>query len=322
MTENVKSAAYNNLLDQNNKVFGSNDGQFVDADQQILNFARDDVHKNISTQRPTRLYGPLASYVKSIAQISCGSIRGTCWLVSKRLVITNFHIYMMINKEREDTQNPNLPIYVSFDFLHHDPTQGVVTVEVDEEQDPDLENLQLDYKFLCLKEDESLNGRPLLGSIVRGRRLEEGRVIIIGHPGGEEMHEETCVVVSNHSWREKLNARHGAHTGVHMTNTDLLNATEGYKECLPYDTSLFCGASGSPGSPDMNGNIVAMHAQGYVLPTMKGRRCSLMEFGLQFNAICKDIKRKYSENAVEELFPNYNLDTDGQTMYDHPMEVD
>ena len=73
---------------------------------------------------------------------------------------------------------------------------------------------------------------------------------------------------------------------------------------------------------DLNGNIVAMHAQGYVLPTLEGTRCSLMEFGLQFNAICKDIKRKYSENVVEKLFPNYNLDIDGQAICDHPMVVD
>ena len=272
---------------------------------------------------PARLYEPLASYFRSIAQISCGSIRGTCWLVSKRLVITNFHIFMMINKEREDTKYPNLPIYVLFDFLYPDKTQNAVTVEVevDEEHDPEIENSQLDYKFLRLKENEGLNDRTRLGPIVRSRPLEEGRVMIIGHPGGKEMHEETCVVVSNHSWRETLGARHGIHTGVHMTNTELLGATKRYKECLPYDTSLFCDASGSPVF-DLNGNIVAMHAQGYVLPTLEGRRCSLMEFGLQFNAICKDIERKYCGNVVEELFPCHNLGIDGRTICDHPMDVD
>ena len=323
MTENVKSAAYNNLLDQNNKIFGNNNGQFVDGDQHILNLARDDVHKNISTQMPARLYEPLATYFRSIAQISCGSIRGTCWLVSKRLVITNFHIYMMINKEREDSQNPSLPIYVLFDFLYPDKTQDAVTVkvEVDEEHDPEIENSQLDYKFLSLKENEDLNDRIRLGPIVRSRPLEEGRVMIIGHPGGKEMHEETCVVVSNHSWRKTLGARHGVHTGVHMTNTELLEATERYKDCLPYDTSLFCGACGSPVF-DLKGNIVAMHAQGYVLPTLEGSRCSLMEFGLQFIAICEDIRRKYSRNVVEELFPNYNLGIDGHAVDEHPMDVD
>ena len=315
MSENVKSTAYNNLLDQNNKLFGNRDGEFVDENQQILNFARDDVHKNTSTKKPARLNEQLAVYYKSIAKILCGSVCGTCWLVSERLVITNFHIYMMINKEREDTQNPNLPIYAIFDFLKSGQ-EDFHGVKIDEKYNPNIEYSQLDYIFLHLNENERLNGRVPLGRIVRSRPLEEGLVIITGHPGGEEMLEETCVVVSKHSWREKLNVRQGVHTSVYMTNEELLEATDMYKECLPYDTSHFCGSSGSPVF-DLNGNIVAMHAQGYVLPISKKRKYSLMEFGLQFNAICEDIKRKHGENVVRNLFPFHNLAID-----EVPMEED
>ena len=304
MTANVKSSAYENLLNpQNNNKFGRNDGKFVDTDTQIFNFARDEVFKNFSTKKPAILHEHLASYIRSIGQISCGRIRGTCWLVNDTLVITNFHVYMMINHERDELQNLNLPITVTFDYFYSAQTEHFVTVEVDEGRDPQLENPHLDYKFLCLRENEGLRDRVRLGTIVRSCPLHEGLVIIVGHhPAGSKMQEETCVVVRNHLWREKLQQRHAICAGVHMTTAEILESNERFRECLPYDTSLFSGASGSPVF-DLNGNIVAMHTQGYTLE-VQGRKCSLMEFGVQFNAICEDMRQRY--NVVEQLFPNYN----------------
>ena len=320
MLTNVKSSAYKNLLSQDKYKDVGNDGKFVDGnpddDQQIFNFARDDISKNASTKRPAVLLDRLCSYIRSIGQISCGRIVGTCWLVTETMVITNHHVCMMIKSERNEVQNPNLPITVSFDYLYPSKREHVVAVEVDEERDPELENSGLDYKFLRLKEDEGLRDRVPLGPIVRSRQLQEGLVIIMGHPEGREMHEETCVVVSSYSWREKLRHRqekfrqrqrdNGIYVSLHMTNDQLLRSAERYRAqgCLSYDTSLFSGASGSPVF-DLNGNIVAMHTQGYTLD-VNGRKCSLMEFGVQFNAICEDMRRRNLE-LVEELFPNYNL---------------
>jgi hypothetical protein len=213
--------------------------------------------------------------------------------------------------------NPNLPIEVSFDCLDARRPEDVRTVEVDEEhdpedpEDPELESSCLDYKFLRLRENEALTGRDGLGPIVRNRSLQEGLVIIVGHPAGsEEMQQETCVVVRNQSWREQLQQRHHR-TGLHMTNEDRLRANS-YQEqgCLPYDTTLFSGASGSPVF-DMNGNIVAMHTQGYTL-NVQGAKCSLMEFGVQFNAICEDMKRR--NIVVEQYFPDYNLENHEERM--------
>ena len=327
MTRNVKSSAYKNLLNPKNKdELKEHEGKFVDEaeedheqilnDTQILNFARDDLFKNASTNMPTRLFEPLSSYVRSIGQISCGSIRGTCWLVTDMLVITNHHVYMAMNTERIERQDPNLPITVSFDYLRPQQREHAVTVEIDEEQDPQLENPHLDYKFLRLQEDEGLNDRVWLGPIVRNRSLQEGLVIIVGYPGGKEMQAETCVVVRNHLWREQLEQRHTElqrmhqDPGLHMANEDMLRANRFQEQgCLPYDTTLFRGASGSPVF-DLNGNIVAMHTQGYCL-NVGGGQCSLMEFGVQFNAICEDLR---SRNLVENYFPNYNLDRNQEPM--------
>ncbi|CAB4015268.1 Hypothetical predicted protein [Paramuricea clavata] len=231
------------------------------------------------------------------------------------LGITNYHVYMLINTEREKQQNPNLPITVSFDYLRSGQTEHVVTVEVDEEQDPQLGDSRLDYKVLRLKECESIQDRVPLGSIVRNRQLQEGLVIIVGHPEGNEMEEETCVVVSSYSWREKLKQRHNKcierhinnpNPSLHMTNDQLLRSAEKYKDCLPYDTMLFTGASGSPVF-NLNGDIVAMHTQGYTL-NVEGGQCSLMEFGVHFKAIWEDMKSKERHHDVEQLFPNYNLE--------------
>ncbi len=306
MTRNVKSSAYKNLLSLSEK--SKNDGKFVDADQQIINVARDDLTKNKSTKMPAILLRVLGSYIKSIGRISCGSKVGTCWLVTNMMVITCHHVYSMFIVER--LLNPNLPIEVSFNCFDARRPEDVRTVEVDEEHDPELESSYLDYKFLRLKENEALTGRDGLGPIVRNRSLQEGLAIIVGHPAGKEMHEETCVVVRNHSWREQLQQRHHR-TGLHMTNEDRMRA-ECYQEqgCLPYDTTLFSGASGSPVF-DMNGNIVAMHTQGYTL-NVQGAKCSLMEFGVQFNAICEDMKRR--NIVVEQYFPDYNLENHEERM--------
>ena len=317
MTANVKSSAYKTLLSPNKSKIHANNEKFVNEDQQIINFANDDLYKNPTTKIPARLLKSLDKNMKSIGQISCGNVRGTCWLVIDMLVMTNLHVYRQFNKEREDRQNPNLPITVSFDYLHPGQREHVVTVEVDEVRDPRLENPHLDYKFLRLKENEGLRGRDPLGPLVRSRPLQDGLVIILGHPAGSEMHEETCVVVSSHSWREKLQKRHQA-VSLHMTNDDLLRARarmhescEKYQNqgCLPYDTSLFSGASGSPVF-DVNGNIIAMHTQGYTLEAQEGN-VSLMEFGVQFNAICEDMRGR---NLVDQYFPNYNLGTGEEQM--------
>ena len=338
MTEDVKTLAYTNVLGKNDHKRGRNVGKFANGDEQVFNFARNEVFKNVSTQKPARLNHTLASYMRSIGQIKCGSVQGTCFLVKEELVLTNYHVYRMINEERNNPQNPNLSITVSFDYLHPGRIEHVVTVEVDEEHDPQLENPYMDYKFLRLKQNEGLSDRVSLGPIVRNWQLSDGRVIILGYPEGKEMQDEVCVVVGYRAMHETLRKRHELFTGVHMTNAVHLLHGTGVNQSLilPYDTSLFSGASGSPVF-EMNGNIVAMHTQGYLLTRNEGnipnqqenvenqeqdnvptqgntRTYSLMEFGIQFIWICEDMRRLHGENVVKDIFPNYKLNPDEESM--------
>ena len=329
MTANVKSSAYKNLLGRNQGKLCANEGNVVDVDEQIFTFARDDFSKNASTKIPAVLLQRVCSCMKSIGQISCGRQFGTCWLVEDTLIITNHHVYMLFNTERNSNPGLNLPITVSFEFFDPENLEYVRTVEVDEQQDPMIESSHLDYKFLRLKADQALEGRRRLGEFVRNRRLEKGRVIIVGHPAGKQMFQETCVIVRTHSWREifrkrrekfgqrfeefrRVNEgrrRHHADlqhfAGVHMASEDFLRSRERCESFLPYDTSLFSGTSGSPVF-DVNGEIVAMHAQRYTLD-FEGNQYSLMDFGVQFSAICEDLRRRNS-NLLQRLFPNYNLE--------------
>ncbi|CAB4035283.1 Hypothetical predicted protein, partial [Paramuricea clavata] len=330
MTENVKMSACRSLLGKDENKLGRKDGQFVKGDQQIFNFARNEIFKNASTKRPARLNGTLTSYTRSIGHIKCGSVGGTCFLVTNVLVITNYHVYRMIEEERNKPGNSSLPITVLFDYLTKQ-MENVVKVEVDKEQDPKLANPYLDYKFFRLKQNESIKGRVPLGSMVRNWQLSDGRVVILGHPEAMEMQDEVCVVVGHRAMKKRIRERHKLFTGVHMTNEQLLNI-ENYQGRLSYDTTFFSGASSSP-VIEMNGNIVAMHTQGYLLereekeavpnqlenvPNQeqqngsrqgKSRQYSLMEFGVQFASICTNMRLFYGEDVVQQIFPNYELET-------------
>ena len=264
MTENAKQSAYKILLGQNDKNYGGTNGEFSN-DHKVFNFAKSEVFKNASVRKPARLNEIFGHYTRSIGQIMCGEFEvGTCFLVTHELVITNYHVYRDIKWIRF-RENANLPIFVRFDYLHAGQRHNFLTVEVDE-RNSTLENPYLDYKFFRLKQSEGLRGRVPLGPMVRNWQLSDGRVIILGHPKDNEMQEEVCVVVGYRAMHETLRKRHEQFSGVHMTNVELLHKTEKYQRqgCLPYDTTCFRGSSGSPVF-EMNGYIVAMHTQGYLL---------------------------------------------------------
>ena len=312
MTSNVKSLADKNLMGLSIIKDERNTGKFVNDDQVILNLARDELKKNESISKPAIFCRRLSASIKSIGRISCGTQSGTCWIVSGTLVITCHHVYRRFIQERNERSNPALPIEVSFDYFYTGQPEPIHTIEVDEERDPEIENSRLNYKFLRLKENEALVDRDGLGQFVRNHSLQEGLVTIVGHPGGNEMREETCIVVSNLSWREQLEERQRNSTGLPMTSDDRLQVNR-YEELgyLRYDTTLFSGSSGSPVF-DLNGNIVAMHTEGYTLNIDDKRICSLMEFGVQFNAICEDLRR--CDFIPEQFFPNYNLGPNEERM--------
>ena len=310
MSKDVKTKAYMTLLPPGVRHFVGDD----DDDDQILNLARDDYTKNQSTARPARLLDPFHNYYRSVGRIVCGSVQATCFLVTSSMVITNHHVYLDINRERMESNNP---IKVFFDYLNMGQTENIVEVEVDETQYPipKFSSEQLDYVFPEL--NRNLTDRCPPGPFVRNGSVHEGLVTVIGYPQNRELLEETCVIVKHYLWRHKLLERLRVNRPpvawidpcLHMCKTDIMS--EKYENRLPYDTSLFQGSSGSPVF-DMNGHIVAMHTQGYLL-NIQGKTHSMMEFGIHFRAICEHIRRSYHVD-VREIFPNYDPQEDMMDM--------
>ena len=310
MTRCVKSLARTNLLDQDIEEGEGNNENFVNvADQEIINHARQELKKNKSTSKPAILLQHLGKFLKFIGRISCGSKSGTCWVVSRQLVITCYHVYSSFMEERNS--NSDLPIEVLFNYFHAERRENLEKITIDEERDPKIGSSALDYKFLRLRENSYFENHDGLGEQVKNWTSEKQLVVIVGHPGGNEMLEETCVAIKNSSCDEQLKQRQN-NIGLHMTNDDRLRANQ-YQEkgCLSYDTTLFSGSSGSPVF-DLNGNIVAMHLQGYTLKIDERRKVSLMEFGVQFSAICEDLKRQNFN--PKDYFPHYNLGHDEEQM--------
>ena len=307
MMTNVKSLAYMNLLGQDTERGVENNERFAN-DAEIINHARQELTKNKSTSKPAILLQRLGNFLKFIGRISCGRKSGTCWVVSRQLVITCYHVYSSFMEERNS--NSDLPIEVLFNYFYAGRQENRNTITIDEERDPKIESSALDYKFLRLRENKTFEDHDGIGEQVKNWTSEKQLVVIVGHPGGNEMLEETCVAIKNSSWQEKLEQRQKS-IGLHMTSDDRLRASQYQKQgCLPYDTTLFSGSSGSPVF-DLNGNIVAMHLQGYTLDVEGGKR-SLMEFGVQFSAICEDLKRKNIN--PEDYFPHHNLGLDEEKM--------
>ena len=88
--------------------------------------------------------------------------------------------------------------------------------------------------------------------------------------------------------------------GLHMASGDFLQSRETDESFLPYDKSLYSGTSGSP-VLYLNGEIVAMHTQRYTSGVDRGKQYSLMDFGVQFSAICEDFKTESFRRIISKL---------------------
>ena len=75
---------------------------------------------------------------------------------------------------------------------------------------------------------------------------------------------------------------------------------------VAYDCSLYRGSSGSPGF-DMNGKIVVLHAQGYILIVEKRNYPS---FGIHFGVICAHLEQEHGLHIADQFFPKRYLQDD------------
>ena len=314
MEEEVKERAYSTLLDpKSSKPAG---------DKTILSLPKKEFSNQVSIAKPAWLLSFLGIAMRSVGLLKCGSIQATCILIKRRQIITNYHVFRDIQKQRlSSAPCQHNKIKVSFDYLDDNESANQVFVEVDEERfrQTTIVSPKLDYIILALKNHETLADRQPLGPLVRRSVPRDGLVTIIGHPQGRPKLEETCVVVPHYLWRSELQKRcqsttpppSGFDVGLHMCKKDIMS--NNYDHRLPYDTNLFEGASGSPVF-NMDGHVIGLHTQGYRLD---GK--SVMEFAVTFAGIVHDIKNRYGEHVAKSLFPKIANDDRPR---DSLMEID
>lgn len=284
------------------------DDQQHQYEKVISDLARAQFATQHSVARPARLTKALALFVDSIGKIGCGNITATCFLLSPNVVITNDHVIrMFINARLSSDPRPYRDIFVVFDFEQAGQTSYHTYIKVRPLMTAgNLFSSHLDYAILQL--EESLKDKTPLGQYVRCSVPERGLVTIIGHPGSREKLEETSMILPEKQRTKEIEGRiqdelkqwqleDSAVKCIHMHGVAWNN-----NRVMTYDVgTMFEGSSGSPVF-NMSGEIVALHSAGYRL-NQKKKNTRLIELGVTFHTIIKDLREKDNDDVVQELFP-------------------
>ena len=268
--------------------------------------------------RPVRFTKALCELYDSIGFLQCGTVFATCFLVSDDMIATNWHVVNDILKARRSS----LPADHSTVSVHFDH-ENYKNIRVPLPNGHKVKNLSSKYNIICQPLDYALLylekrvERKTLGEFVQCKVPQQGIVCVVGHPGGKEKQDELCPILPLHLERSlELESRfdkgelhcknnqsdcalsYAGQKCVHYHQSKLQKLCEEEK-ALTYDVgSFFHGASGSPVF-DMMGNIVALHTGGFEVG-----KTSIVEFGVTFEAIIKDLKAKKGLPFVEKHFPN------------------
>ena len=288
-------------------------------DSQIRNVAQK-FGRPASFAVPARVMPKLSKATKSVGLIKCGDCTGTCFLLRKDVIITCQHVINdMYTKRSQSTDKKmykTISVYFNFIRSNFGTCYGLV-----DEKEIYAGDGKLDYAICCIKRDDSDRSTPRnlteLGSFVRSPLPRDGLVILVGHPESDYKRVEICRILSSYNWHSTLCKRasdaeqccqqhpeeckvfnNRSESCVHIWKARALQGD--HPDQLPYDTSFFHGSSGSPVF-NCDGHIIAMHTQGY--PFYQGsKKVSLMEFGVTFGAICRDVKQRFVQETVKYLF--------------------
>ncbi len=271
--------------------------------------------KEIDQSKSVQLMDDLVSASKSVGHIYVedGPDAGTCFLVEKNVILTNYHVYDDIKKILAAGQS-NRKVKVAFNYVRPNQAEDLGKVEVDLEKIlAQCPTEKLDYIFLELKDDAK---QPILGDIISTANPNDFAnefVTIIGHPDGREKQIDTdCRVISQYTWRPELLDRIQKRQSFEFT-TEYLNCkrqvmSEFYEHKIAYHSSFLHGASGSPVF-NKYGKIIAMHACGWVLEKDGKIYKSIMEFAIPMKAIYDDCY-KNCKDVASMLLPNSSMNVD------------
>ena len=282
--------------------------------------AKDEFSNSNVISRPVQFTKSLCELYDSIGFLLCGGVISTCFLVSKNMIATNWHVVNKIKiARRASTHHDHSVVKIYFRYENN----GVPLSNINGHKLKPLSDegnvicRRLDYAFLFL--EEFVEG-IVLGDRVRCAIPEHGNVCVVGHPRGEEKQDELCPILPLHDdgrslelerryEENELHCRNNqsscalAYIGqkcVHSHHSSLQQLRD-ETNAVTYDTgSMFKGSSGAPVF-NMKCKIVALHTAGFLVGINDTR--SIIEFGITFESIIADLEASGRSQFVRKHFP-------------------
>jgi hypothetical protein len=222
------------------------------------------------------------------------------------MVVTSWHVVNDILLARKSsTPHDHTEVFINFNYEKNGrpPSSGHKLRPLSYEFNVICESF--DYAFLTL--EDCVEEKLTLGKFVRCKVPEQGKVCIVGHPGGDEKQDELCLILPVHEDRRSLEIerrlaeteqRYQPSASTFYMYRSNIRKLHGDRTALTYDVGgMFEGSSGAP-VLDMKCNIVALHTLGFRLGDT-----SIVEVGVTFRAIIQNLEASGHSDFVREYFP-------------------
>ncbi|XP_034618053.1 LOW QUALITY PROTEIN: protein FAM111A [Trachemys scripta elegans] len=289
----------------------SESGKHVKA---LLELHRKNFSKEAKNSTPVRVHKLLAGLSNSVGYVEWdyNGNRGcaTCFVLCDGYILTCRHVVSDVagpGVEEQHWAEISQSVRVSFSYENKHPKEDDW---FDVEPCLEVSDQALDYAILKLKKRSSKFPNGLAKYI--SSPPHSGLIYIIGHPDGKEKSTDGCSIVTplERGWRCFERLQKGQVEGHSSTNCGTIPESR-TPQCIhmftprsfqevttnptvvTYDTSFFCGSSGSPVF-DASGRLIAMHTAGYLYSYCKQEH-SIVEWGQLIKAILSDIKKKNPE---------------------------
>ncbi|XP_035660894.1 uncharacterized protein LOC118405498 [Branchiostoma floridae] len=240
------------------------------------------------------VYDVIQNWKRSVCRINWLGGSGTGFLLSKRKILTCYHVYTGMNAAWQ--RFTDLSLLTATFFVS--PTEEYKVSFPATTLKCHSQEFDLDYAILQLSVDDEaasvIDSLPSLGRYVSESEDHRNMVVVVGHPHGGSKMVDFCPIVGMDQ-RYIIHARFGNPEFPH----------EDPRKPMYHTGAMFHGSSGSPGF-DTHGNVALMHTRGF-FPDRS--RQSLVERGVRLSAIREHARQNLAPDIFNEIFP------------DSPMEV-